>query len=458
MHKYLLELSEIASSKGGKLLSETYTNCHAKYKFIDELGNEFEAKGYSIKNGRWSPFTAQARKSKSLIKYTIQDLKTFAESKGGRCLSDVYLNDKTVYDWIDSDGREFKMEWTRVKAGQWSPHEKKETLSELHQKYTILDLKNYAEARGGQCLDNEYIDYSEHRYQWVDRKGKLFYRTWVQILRSGDVLYQNRQSKPQTELTEFVLSLGFDIVKNEKTLIEPYELDIFVPELNLAIEFHGMKWHSEASGRNQRYHFTKYEKCREKGIKLIQIFDYEWKDRKKQIKSFLRSKFNKNENRVYARNLVLKEVSMKEANSFLDTYHILGSGKAFKAYGLYSKNDDLLSMVTIGHHHWGREELVVNRYVGKENYTVIGGFERLMKHVVNKYDTLYTWIDLRWSDGESWRARGWGLVEYLNPDYVWYNINTKTVYSAQSTQVDKNNPKLTRVFDCGKLKLVIRKQ
>jgi hypothetical protein len=458
MHKYLLQLSEIAKSKGGKLLSDTYTNCHDKYKFEDELGNIFEAKGYSIKNGRWSPHTAQTRKAKSLTKYTIEDLKQFAESKGGLCKSDLYVNDKTMYLWQDSDGREFSMEWARVKGGQWSPHEKKETLAELHQKYSITDLRNYAETRGGKCLDEEYVDYADHRYSWVDRKGRSFKRTWSQVLRSGDILYLNKESKPQTELTEFVQSFGFSIVKNEKTLIQPYELDIFIPELNIAIEFHGMKWHSEASGRAQRYHFTKYEKCREKGITLIQIFDYEWKSRKQQIKSFLRSKFGKNENKVYARKLTLREVPIKEANSFLDTYHILGAGKAFRAFGLYTKSGDLLSMVTIGYHHWGKDEIVINRYIGKDNYTVIGGFDKLMKKAIEEYNVLYTWIDLRWSNGDSWRARGWGLVEYLNPDYVWYNINTKTVYSSKSTLIDKNDPKLTRVFDCGKLKLVMRNQ
>ena len=81
MHKYLLSLKEIAESKGGKLLSEEYNGAHSKYKFVDELGNEFEAAGYSIKNGRWSPYTAQQRKAQSLFKYTIEDLKKKAKDK-----------------------------------------------------------------------------------------------------------------------------------------------------------------------------------------------------------------------------------------------------------------------------------------------------------------------------------------------------------------------------------------
>ena len=148
MHKYLLSLKEIAESKGGKLLSEEYNGAHSKYKFVDELGNEFEAAGYSIKNGRWSPYTAQKRKAQSLFKYTIEDLKKKAKEKGGDCLSSEFMGYKKKYHWIDSKNREFFKTFDEVLNGQWSPHEKKERLSELKTLYNIQNLKEFSSSKG----------------------------------------------------------------------------------------------------------------------------------------------------------------------------------------------------------------------------------------------------------------------------------------------------------------------
>lgn len=468
MHKYLLSLKEIAESKGGKLLSEEYNGAHSKYKFVDELGNEFEAAGYSIKNGRWSPYTAQKRKAQSLFKYTIEDLKKKAKEKGGDCLSSEFMGYKKKYHWIDSKNREFFKTFDEVLNGQWSPHEKKERLSELKTLYNIQNLKEFASSKGGECLSDQYTR-GDSRYVWKDRNGTVFERSWSEILRADDVLYVYGGSKQEFELVQFVESLGFEVIRNSRKVIPPLELDIFIPELNIAIEYNGSIWHSEFNGKDRNYHVLKTQECSKNGIQLIQIFDFEWNNRQEQVKSFLLSKLNRNSIRLYARKCQVIELSTQEAKNFLGKYHILGSCNFIKAFGLIY-NNEVQSMICIGRHHRNNSEMVLSRYVGKTGVTVAGGLSKLVSAAVKEFGKLSTWVDLRWSNGESWINSGWELERVLPPDYFYLNTKNRTIISKQSRKKSSvNTPNhmtekehaesegLTRIWDCGKIKLVYRK-
>ena len=82
-------------------------------------------------------------------------------------------------------------------------------------------------------------------------------------------------SKPENEVAEFVQSLipNTQIVRNTRSIISPLELDIYIPDKKLAIEFDGILWHSEGVGNKpKKYHIIKTMACKEKGIKLIHIF------------------------------------------------------------------------------------------------------------------------------------------------------------------------------------------
>lgn len=72
-----------------------------------------------------------------------------------------------------------------------------------------------------------------------------------------------------------------EIVENSKRIISPKELDIYLPELNVAVEYNGMYFHSSLTNTPKNYHLEKSLLCREKGIRLIHIYEFE--DINKQI-------------------------------------------------------------------------------------------------------------------------------------------------------------------------------
>ena len=246
----------------------------------------------------------------------------------------------------------------------------------------------------------------------------------------------------------------------------PKQLDVKINKLNLAIELNGTYWHSE-NFVHKNYHKDKLEACVLNGLRCIQIWDYEWSAKKKQVKSFIKSKLQANI-KIPARQCIIKEVDKQVAVSFLDDFHILGSCSFSSAYGLYYK-DELVSLVAFGSHHRTGEKNLLKRYIVKEGITVVGGLSKLSTHLKRLYDTVYTFIDLRMSDGASWLACGWSVVSQTNPDYFYYNTKTGKIVSKQSRRKKLvNTPQgmseseharldgLLKVYDCGKLKLILK--
>jgi hypothetical protein len=81
-----------------------------------------------------------------------------------------------------------------------------------------------------------------------------------------------------------------NVIENDRKILEGKELDIYLPELNLAFEYNGTYWHSEIF-KDENYHVDKTKKCENKNIKLVHVWEKEWKENndniKKQIKDLL---------------------------------------------------------------------------------------------------------------------------------------------------------------------------
>lgn len=88
----------------------------------------------------------------------------------------------------------------------------------------------------------------------------------------------------EKEIAEFISSLGVSFEMHNRTILDGQELDIYIPETQLAIEHDGLFFHSvgtpifgelrEDDGGSSQ--LTKVNKCRAKGIELFKIFEDEW--------------------------------------------------------------------------------------------------------------------------------------------------------------------------------------
>lgn len=238
-------------------------------------------------------------------------------------------------------------------------------------------------------------------------------------------------SSVETEISSFVESLGlkttrYKFVKNGKG--RKPEIDIYIPELKLGIEYCGLYWHSEASSRlssPRQYHKSKMDLAKSNEIRLITIFEDEWLSRQSQVKNYLLSVFGKNTS-IYARQTELKVISNNEASKFYDLYHIQGSAFNYiYSVGLYYK-DELVAACSLGRHHRDsrRSITVLSRMCFKAGISVAGGPSKMFKALVsfarkNNYSSIISWSDNRWSEGNVYQKLGFKLEAELSPDYSY---------------------------------------
>ena len=111
----------------------------------------------------------------------------------------------------------------------------------------------------------------------------------------------NSRSKVELEIEEYVKSLGYNTehkrFRDSDNRI--FEIDIFIPEKNVGIEYNGSYYHSLNDNRiNKKYHYDKFNECRKQDILLITIFDIEWDNRKEEIKQYINDIIEGKENEL----------------------------------------------------------------------------------------------------------------------------------------------------------------
>lgn len=225
-------------------------------------------------------------------------------------------------------------------------------------------------------------------------------------------------SSGEKEVQYFIESLGFKVESNKRNIIPPLELDVYVPEINFAIEFNGIYWHSEKF-KDKDYHFKKMKMCQEKGITLFQIWDDDWNEKKDIIKKMIRHKLRvSKEHTVYARNAYFSSLNSTEAKIFLDENHIQGYSQVSKNFCLKDSEDKIVAVISASLH---KRELFIDRYATSLN--VPGGFTKLLSHTLlyykNGFDKVSTFSDNMISEGDLYKKNGFYLDKIINPDYQY---------------------------------------
>jgi hypothetical protein len=271
----------------------------------------------------------------------------------------------------------------------------------------------------------------------------------------------------ENQLAEFVERLGVTIERNNRTLISPKELDIYIPSHDLAIEYCGVYWHSEGMGKGRNYHKQKYEACAQQGIRLLTIFDSEWETDRSIVEAKLIAILGLATERVYARMCSIIEISHSQKKEFLNKHHIQGTGPGSITYGLEYEGDVVAVMTFIS----TQKEVILNRYATSIN--VVGGFSKLLKQFQRNHEwsRLVSFADQRWSNGEVYARTGWTLEHTTHPEYMYIIGNQpqhKFAFRRRALEKKLANfdPQLSewenmkahgydRIWDCGKLRFVL---
>lgn len=250
----------------------------------------------------------------------------------------------------------------------------------------------------------------------------------------GCPMHYCNKSKQEIEIQEFVANcIGAEncVFNTRQVLPTNKELDVYIPSMNIAIEYDGLFWHCEVK-KDNKYHLDKTNECASIGINLIHIFEDEWIYKKEIVKSMLLNKFGLTSERIYARSCIVKEVSSEESGKFLDKNHIQGKCGGRYRIGLFYK-DELVSIMVFGtsRHFVGNKEKKweLIRFANKCNTTVVGGASKLFKYfldIVNP-ESVVSYSDKRFSQGNLYYKLGFVKYNESRPNY-YYILGDKRLY------------------------------
>jgi len=272
----------------------------------------------------------------------------------------------------------------------------------------------------------------------------------------------------EDELVKFLNSIGItdNIELNNKTILSGKEIDIYLPDFQLGIEFNGNYWHCDLqekmqdNGGRSLYHQNKSLEALKNGVFLYHIFEYEWNNEelKNKILNHLKTILNRNTIKVYARNCQIKEISNIIKRDFLNLHHIQGNDNSQINLGLYY-NDDLVSVMTFCKARFTTScNWELSRFCSKTDLNVCGGANKLFKYFLDNYvknnETIVSYSNIAKTTGKVYEKMGFEFSNISQPNYVWWNSMKHDVLSRYQTRMKNetivmHEKAYHRICDCG---------
>lgn len=263
----------------------------------------------------------------------------------------------------------------------------------------------------------------------------------------------------EADVIEFLKSNipDIQIMQHNRTLIKPYELDIYLPEYRIGIECNPTCTHNSSVAdpwggepKSYKYHQIKSLMAADKDIFLFHIFGYEWAHRKDVVKSMLINLLGRSRS-IYARRCKVVELSDADCGKFLDAYHRQGSIHASIRLGLEAEDFGIVAVMTfnklrftIGQTSETACILELSRFCSKTGIHVVGGASKLFKYFLKHYscDKVVSFSDVAHTRGNLYNTLGFHSVNLSSPGYVWVNYSDDTYLSRVACQ--KSN--LSKLF------------
>lgn len=274
-------------------------------------------------------------------------------------------------------------------------------------------------------------------------------------------------SAGERQIKDFIKEFDPD-VKKTRQLISPLELDVYSQKFNLAVEYNGSYWHQE-NRVGKDYHLNKQVAAEKKGISLLQIFDYEWDQKRPIVESMIKSKINVNA-RINARDCYFVVLDKKTGSRFFDDNHLHGSVGCSHVFGL-EHDGQIVAAMSFGRSRFQKDQFELLRFCNKIGVNVIGGFSKLFRNAEKRiqFNEIITYSHRRLFSGKAYHSVGFELIRETSPGYFWVNPRDGRKLSRYQTQKHKLNTEqsetdymtsqgFVKVFDCGQLVFLYRRK
>jgi predicted nucleic acid-binding Zn-ribbon protein len=277
-------------------------------------------------------------------------------------------------------------------------------------------------------------------------------------------------SSGELEMINYIKFLGFNPIKyvigKGKTR---FEIDCYIPELKIGIEFNGIYFHSTngLNKRSERYHYNKSKEALEQGIDLIHIWEDQWKNQQEIIKDIIRVRLNiESKNKIYARKCIVSELTTEEYKNFCISNHIQGYRPAKIKLGLFY-NGELIQVASFGvkNHTYNLKDNFDYEWIRsctKLNTTVIGGISKLFNHFITRYNpnSILCYADWNLFNGKGYELLGFNFVDYTKANLFFVTNSSNLERKERNPYTNKednelvNSGKYYKCYGCGSKKFV----
>lgn len=228
------------------------------------------------------------------------------------------------------------------------------------------------------------------------------------------------------------------ISSNNRKIIPPYEIDIYLDVLKLGFEYNGNFWHSSDRITNTR-HYEKCQKCANKQIKLINIFEDNWLKKRQIFENFIRNLFFCNENIFSAFNCEVKLLNNLESKQFVE------ENSLFRIHNLTDLNIGIYKfnqLISIYCLEIINNKCILHELVERKDILLMNSINFIKGFIFNKFENILEiehCLDLcLFYKFEEFLLSGFSKIEHIEPKL----ISTYTKF---------------KTYDCGHIKLSCKK-
>lgn len=305
------------------------------------------------------------------------------------------------------------------------------------------------------------IPWKERNVQYISNKLNIDITTFYKYYNkyNCDIQINNYKSGYELFLEYYIKRQGFEVITNSRKIIPPKELDLYIPEKNLAIEFNGTYYHNNSTeiAKNNSYEKLKTMECEKRGIFLYHIYEWEWLQNRQQILNQLDNLLGLSK-KIHKAKCYIKEVNSKECQEFLYNNHKQGKTYTNIRLGLYLKKnikgltkDTLVAIMCFAKSKRNKNyEYELIRFCNIKGYSIIEGASTLFNYFVENYKphSIISYADIGSTKGNLYSILGFKLDKVVNGSYIWTNY--KVTYTREMCMKNKLSKLLNKPIDLNK--------
>lgn len=179
----LQDLQQLAAAKGARCLARRYEGSRKKLTWLCPVGHRWLSTPDNFSR-RGCPECFRARCTGPRASLSLNELQQTAESRGGRCLAELYIDAATPVDWACGFGHQWKARPADIRRGGWCP------ICRVGGDHSVGQLERLAAARGGRCLTRASVRSSDRvewqcalRHRWAAKVANVLNGTWCPACR-----------------------------------------------------------------------------------------------------------------------------------------------------------------------------------------------------------------------------------------------------------------------------------